>query len=754
MHIRTSIPTWLQCLDRTTAEATKHSQDCIEASVPELDRLSLLYDNSISLVNTDRYAANFKAEKAKREEQPQYSHSHYGCDVHASARAVKHLLNKADGHVTGMISAALSMVDAGSTRVFRECLSQVVEDRLVIRLGKPPEEQIKHVIEVLDLYLPMPGSTQSSVQKGSRKKVKQLEQQRATLLFFLNGDISDETLVEFYTDEWNIFEYENGRERVLRAMQRFLVPALIPGKAPLFSRKSCTGGDGVISYFGILCSFHNVLTPTVQLFTKQSIEPEKFQLVGLPVLPAGDDPMPITDADCDMPEAKDLPSNSVTAESVATGDIDWSEMNRCMKNRFATWANLRPRDALVTMRLGTLQCFWLLYTLLDRGSKAYENRQRKAFLKTGERKYMGQDAANRVPLNSFLDRLWDSFQSQPGAFSNHSCSWELQVLHFRMLASAVCVVEQIIGIPWGSYPIKMFGVLNGRTELLTDPPCLLDQVGHKIRSLASQVSKDELLTVVTVLANDFTMDISQIEAKHASTRRILHMRTVQVSLPSLEDVSASWVCRNNVLDREDRMPCSRHDDPTHGTKPERTERNQRGRQTSSWDIFVHEYFTGQKGQKWAKSDMKKCSEQFALLDENEKERLRKEAVEANLRRELGHRALPSTTSDRSVSDEVQIMPFIEPFNPEELVHYQLSHISNARLMASRRIAACEKEDAMELKTYQHRPDVHGVFTQLLEFLPDTVSSFRAVPAKTPTVDLHVPADSLTQDQQTQQTLVV
>ena len=79
-------------------------------------------------------------------------------------------------------------------------------------------------------------------------------------------------------------------------------------------------------------------------------------------------------------------------------------------------------------QVGTLQCFWLLYALLDRGSKAYEHRQRKAFMKTSERKYMGQDAANRVPLNSFLDRLWDSFQSQPGAFSNHSCSWELQVL--------------------------------------------------------------------------------------------------------------------------------------------------------------------------------------------------------------------------------------------------------------------------------------------------------------------------------------
>lgn len=33
----------------------------------------------------------------------------------------------------------------------------------------------------------------------------------------------------------------------------------------------------------------------------------------------------------------------------------------------------------------------------------------------------------------------------------------------------------------------------------------------------------------------------------------MHIETVQVALPDLEDVSASWVCRNNVLDREERV---------------------------------------------------------------------------------------------------------------------------------------------------------------------------------------------------------
>lgn len=226
MSISTAVPTWLQCVDRTTAEATKATQDAIEATVPELDRLSYLFDSSVSLVNTDRYAANFKAERAKKQQQDQYVHNHYGCDVHAAARSVKHLLTKVDGHISGMIAGGLSMTDAGSTRVFRECVSQVLEDRLVVRLGMPPNDCVKHTIAVLNLFWPLPGNPQSATDKCTRTRVKQLEKQRATLLFFLNGDISDTTLVEFYTLDWNSGSAADAKEKVLRAMQRFLVPAL------------------------------------------------------------------------------------------------------------------------------------------------------------------------------------------------------------------------------------------------------------------------------------------------------------------------------------------------------------------------------------------------------------------------------------------------------------------------------------------------------------------------------------------------
>ena len=169
------------------------------------------------------------------------------------------------------------------------------------------------------------------------------------------------------------------------------------------------------------------------------------------------------------------------------------------------------RCQIFTMQLGALQCFWLLHTLLDRGSIGFESRQRRAFLRTGQRKYMGQEAADGVLLVDFQERLWKSFQAQPEAFANNSCPWEMQVLHFRFLASAACVVDRVIGIPWSSYPVKMFGRLSGQQDLLQDPPCLLDQLSHHIKSLSDRVSEAELLQVLTVLATDFNMDISQMK---------------------------------------------------------------------------------------------------------------------------------------------------------------------------------------------------------------------------------------------------
>ena len=356
------IPTWLQVMDRTTAEVTKATQLEIERTVADLERLSHMYELSVSLVNTDRYASNMKAERSISQDQPTFVHCHYGCDAHAAARVVSHQFKKIDPHISGMIASALAMQEAGSTKVFQECISQILEDRLVLQCGAPSEECMRHTIAVLNLFLPIPENSHTG-QRVLRKKVslQRLQKQRAILLFFMNGDITDETRVQFYMASWN-----PDRHRVLNAMNAFLVPALCPCKPQLLSRKSWTGGDSVLSYFGILCSFHNIFTPAVQLYTNMTAKPEvplenpvtlqaALESLGgsVPEEP-GPAPMVLEDAVA----GEQNPDNTGTGtgtEAFATGNIDWSEINKNMKRRFFAWAECKPRDTIIVAKFASLR---------------------------------------------------------------------------------------------------------------------------------------------------------------------------------------------------------------------------------------------------------------------------------------------------------------------------------------------------------------------------------------------------------------
>lgn len=749
MRLRTNVPTWLQAVDRTTAECIKATQDAIESVVPDLHRLACLHETSVSLVNTDRYAANYKAERAKATERPQWTQSHYPCDVHRCATALKFAFSKVDGHVTGMISGALAMTEAGSTHVLRECMAQVLEDRLVVRLGEPTEDNVRHTIHVLNLFLPLPKAERSTVQRAGKKHIRRWQQQRAVLLFFLNGDISKPNVVEFYTSNWDL-----SHETVLRAMQRFLVPALIPCKPPLFSRKSWTGGDGVAAYYGLLCSFHSLLLPTMQLFTRQSAAPE--QPLSMDAAQGGQEPQPLqlpqettgsTEQDLDA----DFPSNAITAETVASGEIDWQHLNRCMRARLCRWVSLDPGEALIVIQLATLACFKLLYALLDQGSRAYETRQRVSCLKTGTRRYRVQDAAHGLLLDEFFASVWQDFQLSPtgaGAFAKSSCSWEMQCLHFRMLASVACSVEESIGRSWSSYPVKMFKMLSGEhKDLFTDPPCLLEPLSVKMKECAEKLSKPDFEEILAAIAHEFTLDISEIEARHASTRRILHVRNVQVSLPTLEDVGAAWVLRGNVIDREENLTAEKANpegqDKTQGS----SRKTNSARKVAPWNVFVREYFSSKAlvGTRWSQDLFRDVSDKWKQVPYEQKAKMESEAFEANLRKSRGFPAFDTNKGKLTDKGRGQIVPRFEPEDLQGQLQHSLRQIALNNLMDSRSRSANESSNMAELSRHKHSESEVGLYREVLGIVPDMIQCLHAFPANHPSADLHLPADLLAQD---------
>lgn len=460
LNLRFSVPTWLQLMDRTTAEVTAATQRDIEATMPQLTAFAAQFKFRASLVNTDRYTANFKAERAMALEQPSFLHSHYGCDVHAAARAITKQTRAVDGHISGMVAGALAMAEAGSTTEVRECLSQVLDDRVVLSFGPIDAEHQKHLLAVLDLFVSLSTRQPESGFQWVRAKFKMpknatnLKQsklkQRMIIQFFLNGDIADPENVHHTTHFWGL-----SRDMLLAGMRKYLVPALLPHKPVMLSRKSWTGADLVFDYYGLLCSCHNLLLPVVQLFTKSHCVPE----AGMGQGGQDDDLLPVADS-----------GEPIEPDSAAA----WVATKELMKARFHSWASVGPRDVLVVLRLATRPTFALMHKLLERASNAWETGQRCSFLMTNARLYNVQECAQQSLLSEYVDSMWQAFNDIPGAFAQRSCAHDVQVLHFRLLSFGLCNIEATIRTPWGAYPIKLFTLLGGNKDARRDPDCMKD----------------------------------------------------------------------------------------------------------------------------------------------------------------------------------------------------------------------------------------------------------------------------------------
>lgn len=127
----------------------------------------------------------------------------------------------------------------------------------------------------------------------------------------------------------------------------------------------------------------------------------------------------------------------------------------------------------------------------------------------------------------------------------------LQVLSFRMLSRAYCSVEFHLGTSWNSYPVKLFSSLDHEHPVLRERECVLCPLSQLLVSVydPDDWDNDEVQNVLATLASVYRLDISDVEARHASTRRITSIRGLQTVVPHLTSVSAEWVVRSNVIRR-------------------------------------------------------------------------------------------------------------------------------------------------------------------------------------------------------------
>ena len=544
--LQMALPCWLQSLDRTTAENTFKSQQRILQLIPGLEDFGALCKFNIQLVATDKYSANLKAERSMCPTGLNSANSHYTCDVHKTHSCQAKTMSMVEGHVSALIAAALSCAEAGSVRGLQEAMNRVLKEKVHVCFGSPPEDEFtaSYRAAVFDAFLPIQ-QVRDDVDEDLGKLQSlalQRRRQRAVITFFLHGDLQDHDEIWFRTQVWGLEV-----EQVLALMRRYLVPLLLPRRPPVFSRTRWDGFDDAVRYYGLVDACHGLLRPTLLDFL--AVSPTESALpAGTAVLQDQGQAPGNQDQDQDDQEAEQVRKQM----DAVSGNVDWTDLKLRMKQKVVAWLGQPVFPILILINIAAGALSHLLRRLLAAGSHKWEDFQRTKVANSEPRTFPVLQAARGVDLDTYRADLNKAFHEQVVLLPRDVHVRQYQVLLFRMLSRNFCATEFHLGTSWSSYPVRLFASLDGRHHVLEDPDCMLCPLSKLVvmeYPTAEALNSVEAQSVLRALASLFSLHIADVEAKHASTRRITTVRGVQTTRPALCLVSGDWVCRSNVVRR-------------------------------------------------------------------------------------------------------------------------------------------------------------------------------------------------------------
>ena len=247
---------WLHVVDKTSAENIAETQRQIQHSVKLPDGMEDKFKLVCDFVCSDRYTANIAAERSLQSDLTGWVKNHHFCLLHKAAAIQTTQFKLISGHISGLLSVALSMQASGTTALLKELLSQLLSEKLVVRHSSPPVHFRQHQEALHDLFLPVGAPSKSA---SLRKR------QRLILSALMNGDLQDEGHVSYYTEDSSI-----NKAMIEAVWVRFTVAALLPHKCPHFNRSKWLGGELCIEWCGLLSSHHNLLEPLVRLWVSRT----------------------------------------------------------------------------------------------------------------------------------------------------------------------------------------------------------------------------------------------------------------------------------------------------------------------------------------------------------------------------------------------------------------------------------------------------------------------------------------------------
>ena len=738
---------WLQALDRTTAETTVASQKSLLRMIPCLDELTENCKFRIDLTCTDRFTANLKAERHMASAINGVV-SHQLCDIHRLAGCQSRVLSMVDGHISGMISTALACSDAGNTRSLRVAMAKVLRDKVRVCFGARPNnpEHVAYRQKVLDAFLPLGRSKQDIGDEDDpdaltkKELTLKVRKQRAIISYFLHDDLENSNDICFFTEQWGL-EVED----VVRVMERFLVPALIPRRPPLFARSRWTGFSAAVCWFGLAECCHSLLSATMREYLSPKVQAAQAQLQ-LDVEAAHRFPSKPDDD----PDEEDEEAAAMRRETDAlTSNVDWKALKLRMKQKALAWfqQDILPALVAISSAVGPLSRFFC--RTLDKGSASWEKVQQAKAASDCARTFPVLEAARGTDLHRFRADTNQAFHERVVPLPFDSCLQRVQTLHFRMLSRSLCSVEVHL-TSWSTYPIKLFLALDGRKDAFLDKPCLHCPMTQALLAEYDDLDNPEARAVLRTLASQYRLHIAGVEARHAANRRVTTVRGVQTNVPELALVNAEFVLRSNLLKRADVIPVETS--VTEKTR-ESSSKFHQVRKSQAWNAYQSAHIGGPRsGPRWPSQIIRQARDDYHALTDEQKQHYVDMAHVAQAARSRGLPAYPS-----SMGQQDELLQFAAT-SPNALQLVDVGHVAHAWLVqeVEEKLSAIRQEDKEDARLAQEWletfEEARGSYTQDDEVLQQCLvgcESFRShvVPALTGILSgrLHVPAETLGQE---------
>lgn len=587
VQIGGKIPTWLQCLQTTKAQQISKCQQNVMDILKNLEEVSSSFQSRRQFVTTDRYSANLAAERdlqakfSRNNPSKPFIFTHSTCNVHKVSGAGKSMSQILAGHVGGMVSVSLSMRSCGSLRELRQCLQTIFRESLVLKVGEPRGQ--KHRQAIYDLFLPVTSDSCTQVgQHASSNSVNNYaissEKRRLILDYYLNGEIEKPEIVHYST-------LPKDRETVLSEIQQILIPALLPAACPVLNRSKWLGCERSFQWIGILLTHHNLLHRLMKAWkgdAKVQAKPSdisegpilgpqwsSWANIARPSDSADSRSVPVLDGDGvhkgeDLDESKyqyfglDSDDDEFTADifesqDLATGDIDWASLNKANIQKALAWLETKPAYILVTMSLAWSPILKLMRDTIYLGSEEWEKQQVAKTDSSEDRSYRVLELALGNHFNRFFQGIEKLFHEDSPALPPSARSCHMRNLMFRLLSRSGSAVHQLLaaGIKGSPYALflSLWGILMPVQGLF---PCELDELTKFFieRFPGEDLLCDEAQKMLSMAASLIDADITGIEVRHASLRRVNMLKSIQTWNMELQDLSADYVARQMVILRE------------------------------------------------------------------------------------------------------------------------------------------------------------------------------------------------------------